>query len=192
MPLFQALELERVPSRVELELELSRKKGAGSTRRKGASSTVSNVSPVAGWRSMDDSPNSGNPVVTLRQEYDARIAGMEKDLKTILGVFAGRGMIPPPTSAPKMKEAAGEHVGYATPAILEAAGENDGDTTPSRLEACGDSDGAATPTAILSPVHVRHFAEIASLSQKTQLSPTALEKSLFIYFTNNVMPSYVG
>lgn len=116
LPLFQAIELERDPSRSELETELQRQKGASSRKRKDHSSTVSNVSPVAEWRPEGESPSSGN-----RDALGSRVGNLEVLMQSLVNMFAARFGAPPP----------GQAVQVATAAIAgESTTDSDGEDIP--------------------------------------------------------------
>jgi hypothetical protein len=81
MVLLQALELERTPTRAELETELQRPKGYAKQRI--PSSHMSDISAGAS-RLEHRSPSSCVTDVALQRDMDIRLGGLEASMKLIL------------------------------------------------------------------------------------------------------------
>jgi hypothetical protein len=81
MVLLQALELERTPTRAEVEAELHRPKGYGKQRL--PSSHMSDIS-ARGSRPEGKSPSSHVTEVVVQRDIDMRLGGLEASMKLIL------------------------------------------------------------------------------------------------------------
>lgn len=81
MVLLQALDLERTPTRAELEMELQRPKGYAKQRV--PSSRMSDISAGAS-RPQCRSPSSQVTDVALQRDMDIRLGGLEASMKLIL------------------------------------------------------------------------------------------------------------
>jgi hypothetical protein len=81
MLLLQALELERSPTREEIEHELARVKGAG--KRKVGSMDISDMSASAS-KQQERSPSSQVSKISTERDLHARIGGLEENMKLIL------------------------------------------------------------------------------------------------------------
>jgi hypothetical protein len=81
MVLLQALELERIPTRAEVEAELHRPKGYGKQRL--PSSHMSDIS-ARGSRPEGKSPSSHVTEVVVQRDIDMRLGGLEASMKLIL------------------------------------------------------------------------------------------------------------
>lgn len=120
---------------MELETELKRKKGSALRKRKGTSSTVSNISPPAFPRLQDESPSSGN-----RERYGDRIASMEATIASLVAALNSRMVHLPMGSLP------------VTPVVQVAPDNMEGEDQEG--EGYSDNDGEGTPAAQLIPANV--------------------------------------